>query len=453
MARESLEDKIQRGGNTARMLRNSPLGAYIYPMKSEFSNWRDEQRAWTTTAVLFDQSFHMTDVYFKGPDALRLLSDLGVNTFRNFGKNKAKQFVACNYDGYVIGDAILFAFEDDEFSLVGRPITPNWVAFHAETGGYDVTVIRDERSVANSGRRLTFRYQIQGPNALKIVEKAHGGAIDHIKFFNIGKFTIAGCPIRALNHTMSGVPGLEMTGLELVGASEQGPQVMAALLEAGQEFGLREGGSRAYPTTAIESGWIPSPVPAIYTGEQMKPFRQWLAADSWEANASIGGSYASDNIEDYYLTPWDLGYGHIVKLDHDFIGRDALERLAGQSHRRKVWLRWNDEDVARVIASSLFGGSDRAKYLETPCSNYATGPHDKVVIGDRLVGLSTYSGYTVNVGGWSSLAVVDEADATDGTPVTIVWGEENGGSAKPTVERHTQTEIRATLSTRPLITT
>jgi vanillate/3-O-methylgallate O-demethylase len=205
---ETLEDKIQRAGNPAQMLRNSPVGAYVYPMRSEFSNWRDEQRAWTTTAVLFDQSFHMTDVYFKGPDARRLLSDLGVNTFRNFGKNKAKQFVACNYDGYVISDAILFAFEDDEFSLVGRPATPNWVAFHAETGGYDVKVTRDERSVANSGRRLTFRYQLQGPNALKIIEKAHGGPIEHIKFFNMGEFMIAGCPIKALNHTMSGSPGL-----------------------------------------------------------------------------------------------------------------------------------------------------------------------------------------------------------------------------------------------------
>ena len=90
----SLEDKIQRSGNVADMLRNSPAGAYAYPMKPEYSNWRDEQRAWATTAVLFDQSFHMTDVYFRGPDALRLLSDLGVNSFRNFGKNKAKQFVA-----------------------------------------------------------------------------------------------------------------------------------------------------------------------------------------------------------------------------------------------------------------------------------------------------------------------------------------------------------------------
>ncbi len=451
MPRESLEDKITAEGNVARMLRNSPVGAYTYPMRSEFTNWRDEQRAWKTTAVVFDQSFHMTDVYFKGPDALRLLSDLGVNSFKNFGRNKAKQFIACNYDGYVIGDCILFAFDQDEFSLVGRPITPNWVAFHAETGGYDVKVTRDERSVENDGRRLTFRYQIQGPNALKIVEKAHGGTIDRIKFFNIGEFTIAGCNVKALNHTMSGVPGLEMTGLELMGPSEKGTDVMAALLDAGREYGLKEGGQRAYPTTAIESGWIPAPVPAIYTGAQMKPFREWLSADSWEANASIGGSYVSDNIEDYYLTPWDLGYGHVVKFDHAFVGRDALERLADQPHRQKVWLRWNDEDVTRAIASSFFGHDERAKYLEIPISNYATGPYDKVLLDGRLVGVSANCGYSLNVGGWSSLAMVDEADAVDGRQVTIVWGEEDGGSAKPSVERHTQTEIRASLHTQALV--
>jgi vanillate/3-O-methylgallate O-demethylase len=451
MPTESLEDKIQRSGNIARMLRNSPAGAYVYPMRPEYTNWRNEQRAWSTTAVLFDQSFHMTDVYFKGPDALRLLSDLGVNSFKNFGRSKAKQFIACNYDGYVIGDSILFAFEDDEFSLVGRPITPNWVAFHAETGDYDVTVTRDERSVANAGRRLTFRYQIQGPNALKIVEKAVGGTIDRIKFFNIGEFVIAGCPIRALNHTMSGVPGLEMTGLELMGPSEHGEAVLAALVEAGEEFGLRQGGSRAYPTTAIESGWIPSPVPAIYTGEQMKTFREWLSASSWEANASIGGSFVSDNIEDYYLTPWDLGYGHTVKFDHDFIGRAALEEFADKPHRRKVWLRWNDEDVTKVIASSLFGGDKRAKYLDLPSGNYATGPADKVLSGDRLVGLSTTVGYSVNIGSWASLAMIDDAEAVDGSEVTLVWGEEDGGTAKPSVEPHVQSTIRATINTRPLV--
>jgi vanillate/3-O-methylgallate O-demethylase len=110
------------------------------------------------------------------------------------------------------------------------------------------------------------------------------------------------------------------------------------------------------------------------------------------------------------------------------------------------------EDVEGVIASSLFGAEpERGKYLELPSSNYSTGPYDKLLIGDRVVGVSANSGYTVNVGGWSSLAMVDEAVALDGTEVTLVWGEENGGSAKPSVERHVQKRIRATISTHSLV--
>jgi vanillate/3-O-methylgallate O-demethylase len=393
----------------------------------------------------------MTDIYFKGPDVQRLLSDVGVNSFRTFGKNKAKQFVACNQDGHVIGDAILFGLEDDKVSLVGRPAAPHWVAFCAETGGYDVEVTRDERSLINRGKRLIFRYQLQGPNAQKIVEKAHGGPLPRIKFFNIGEFTIAGVPIRALNHTMTGIPGEEMTGLEMTGPVEGRDAVMEALLDAGAEFGMRQGGARSYSSTLLESGWIPSPTPAIYSGEAMKPYREWLSAQSWEANASMGGSFVSNRIEDYYQTPWDLGYGGLVKFDHDFVGRGALEELADQPHRRKVWLRWNDDDVTRIFATSMFGTDERAKSLEIPMSVYCTLPFDTVLIGDRLVGLSTFSGYTVNLGGWVSLAMIDEADARDGAEVTVVWGEEGGGTSKPTVERHVRANIRATISTTPLV--
>jgi vanillate/3-O-methylgallate O-demethylase len=73
-----------------------------------------------------------------------------------------------------------------------------------------------------------------------------------------------------------------------------------------------------------------------------------------------------------------------------------------------------------------------------------------VHLGSELVGISTRSGYTVNVGGWSSLAMVDEHYAVDGTEVIVAWGDPDGGTAKPAVERHAVTEVRAVLSTRPL---
>lgn len=81
-------------------------------------------------------------------------------------------------------------------------------------------------------------------------------------------------------------------------------------------------------------------MPALFT-DSMKAYRESLPADSFEANASLGGSFYSDNVEDYYQTPWDLGYGMHVKFDHDFIGREALEKKADQPHRQKVWLVWN----------------------------------------------------------------------------------------------------------------
>ena len=436
---KNLEEKLQLHTSPVEMLRNSPTGGYEFPFAAQFTNWRDEQEAWQKSVVIFDQSFHMTDVYFEGPDVRRLLSDVAVNTLSNFGANKAKQIVACNYDGHVIGDAILFGHTDTKVSVVGRPSVPNWVDFHAKTGGYDVKVTRDERTVSNKGQRMIYRYQIQGPNALDLIKSVHEGPFPDIKFFNLGDLKIAGRHVRALNHNMS-----RMGGLELHGPAADGPAVLEAILAAGPQFGLLRGGSRAYSTVSPESGWIPSPMPAIYSGEKMKAYREWLSADGFEACASLGGSFYSERIEDYYQTPWDLGYGKHVKFDHDFIGREALEKMANKPQRRKLWLKWNNDDVLKVFASQL-GHGPRFKYMETPNAYYSILPFDKVLVGDRMVGLSTYTVYTSNVRQWFSLAMLDE-DVADGSEVVVVWGEENGGSAKPIVERHVQTDIRATVS-------
>jgi vanillate/3-O-methylgallate O-demethylase len=76
---QNLASKITASGGPVSMLRNLQTGRYIFPVPPEHSNWRDEQAAWNKTATLFDQSFHMWDVYFKGPDVRRLLLDVTVN--------------------------------------------------------------------------------------------------------------------------------------------------------------------------------------------------------------------------------------------------------------------------------------------------------------------------------------------------------------------------------------
>jgi len=443
----SLADVLAAATNTVELLRNSQTGANVFPgVPPEFTNWRDEQQAWQTTCVLFNQSFHMNDLAVEGPDALRLLSRLGVNSFDGFGVDRAKHFVPCSPDGYVIGDVILFALAENRFNLVGRAPALNWVTYHAETGGYDVEVELDLRTASRSdGRRRSYRFQLQGPNAMQVIEKALGQSPPELRFFHTTTVAIAGKIAGALRHGMVGQPGWE-----LFGPWDDGEAVREALLAAGEEFGLRQVGGRAYSSNTLESGWIPSPLPAVYSGESMKAYREWLPAAGYEGSASIGGSFRSDEIEDYYFTPWDLGYGSYVKFDHDFIGREALERMAEGEHRQKVTLALDDEDVTRTIGT-MFQKTERAKFMDWPSAVYSMHPFDTVAVDGETVGVSTWIGYSSNEGKMLTLAVLDAEHAEPGTEVTFVWGEEGGGTSKPTVEPHVQVEIGAVVSPVPYV--
>src|SRR5215210_1824360 len=248
MSHRNLEEALQAAGSA--LARNSQIGPYVYPaVPSEFSNWRDEQVAWRETSALFDQSHHMTDLTIEGPDVMRLLSAVGVNSFETFEPGKAKQLVVCNPDGFVIGDGILFFLDENKVRLFGRPSGHNWVQYHGETGAYDVTFDRDERTAVNpTGGRQLYRFQVQGPTALQVLEKATGAPLPEIKFFNLGWLDIAGHRVRALHHGMSGT-----AGLELFGPYGEGDDVRAAIVEAGEgELGLRQVGSRVYATNTLE---------------------------------------------------------------------------------------------------------------------------------------------------------------------------------------------------------
>lgn len=449
MAAKTLEDVLNSVKNPVELLRNQQTGPNVYPgVPAEYTNWRDEQQAWQNTCVLFNQSYHMADLAVEGPDALKLLSYLSMNSYKGFEPNKAKQFVPVTPEGYVIGDVILFYLAENKFNLVGRAPALNWVMFHAATGKYDVKVELDQRSALRTdGKRKSYRFQVQGPNAMKVIEKAIGKKPEELKFFNMTELTIGGKKVRALRHGMAGQPGWE-----LFGPWEEGEEVRQALIKAGEDYGMRLVGGRAYSSNALESGWIPSPLPAIYTGEGTKAYRQWLPANGYEATCSIGGSFDSNNIEDYYFTPWDMAYGGFMKFDHDFIGREALEKKAKGPHRKKVTLALENEDVTRVLGTQ-FQKHNRAKFMDWPSAVYCMHPFDRVMVDGKTVGLSTWIGYSSNEGKMLTLAVLDEEYAEPGTEVIFLWGEANGGSRKPTVEKHMQTTMRAVVSPSPYVET
>jgi vanillate/3-O-methylgallate O-demethylase len=447
----SLSDVMAKHANPVEMLRNSRIGMYVYPVVTpEFRNWRLEQQAWRDGAVLFDQSHHMDELIVEGPQAEEFLSFHGINAFSNFTLNRAKHYVPVTPAGNVIGDHIIFREREDKFILVGRAPTSNWLMFCAAWGKWNVRIKHDPRSTSRpEGERVLrthYRYQIQGPEAPKVFEKMNGGPIPDIKFFHVDTINIGSKKVQALRHGMSGAPGLEIWG-----PYDDKHYIMSTILQAADEAGvdLVQCGSRAYSTNTLESGWIPSPLPAIYTGDGMlADYRDWLGADMYEAAGAIGGSFVSDNIEDYYVNPFELGYDFYIgwKKD-DFIGKSALQKMKEKGgNRKKATFEWNKEDVLKVIASAFEEGTPY-KWIDFPQPNYASSSADMVMHGDKMVGMSMFNGYSWNERCVLSLGVVDQSVEV-GDVLTLKWGEPDD-TAKTSTEKHKQAEIRVRVSPTP----
>ena len=218
MKEKSLEDLLQTVGNPATMLRNSQIGAYVYPVvPTEYSNWRDEQLPGVRLPFSSTNLTTWSTCMWKVPTPSKCSPILGTNSFAKFPVNRAKQFSPCSYDGYVIGDGILFHLEENRLVFVGRAPVANWLQFHGETGGYNVRVEKDDRSPSNPRRQSRLfavvtatRFRVR--TRRRSSRSCNGGPLPEIKFFNMDVINIAGRKVRALRHGMAGAPGLEVRG-------------------------------------------------------------------------------------------------------------------------------------------------------------------------------------------------------------------------------------------------
>lgn len=440
---ETLAEAITRAGSPVELLRNQNWPAFTFPVAPEFTNWRDEQRAWNTSVALMDQSHHMTQLFLHGKDLIGLLESISPNTFKTFRAGVAKQLISVNADGYLIGDGILFYNHEGEDGLVliGHHVLIDWVRFNVEkaaAAGKDVHCRLEPNSHMRQGPPTFYRYELQGPDADRVMEKVFGGPVPEIKFFHIGDVTIAGRPVKALRHGMAGQPGFEFYG-----PWEDNEIVLNALMDAGAEFDIRRVGAKAYSSSPMESGWVPTPFPAIFD-DDFAEYRQWLPASR---AGSVAGSLSSPDIHDYYMTPFDLGLGRSVRFDHDFHGRAALEKIAEAPARRKVTLLWDAADVAAVVQSQMEPGAP-GKFLDFPKARYGLYQMDEVRKDGALVGISTDAGYVAYDQLYMSLATLDN-DIPDGAKVEVVWGEDPVTQKDSVDQNHRQMIIHATVAPAP----
>lgn len=443
-ARTSLETLIGQAGGAVSMLRGSSIGPYVFPgIPPEFTNWQEEVRAWRDSVALLELSYHMAELHLRGPDALELLKRVAINKFDPFKVLRGKQVVCANPDGYMIGDAILFREEEEFFRVVGAPFAADWIEYNASISGLRVEATRNVSWSVVQAPRDVFRVQVQGPNALPLMREVTGGTLPEIAFFGIGEFQIAGVAVRALRHGMAGEPGFE-----IYGPWDKQQKVREALEKAGEAYDMRKVGALAYSTTGTQSGWMPMPLPAIYDGAAMKPYREWLDQYFLESVASLGGSFESGKISDYYVDPVEVGYGMLADPSRDYIGRDALLERVRDPRRKKVTFVWDRDDAMACLRSGLFDPpSTRAKSVGVPNPMYATFQYDAVMKGGNLVGLSQWCCHTPNGATFISLGTVDVALAEPGTELTLLWGEP--GSSRRTVEPHVLREIKVKVAPAP----
>jgi glycine cleavage system aminomethyltransferase T len=430
MAVPSLQDGIDQAGSAVALLWK-PGSAPWTPevIEPEYAGWRQEQAAWHDGVSISDLSHHMSDTFIAGRDATRLLAAVSANNYENFAVGQAKQFIPVAEDGNILTDGILLRAAEHEYILSGVSPAQEWVRYHAGQGGWDVSCVTDPPSGWRGGAdpRL-FRFQVQGPLADDLVARAFG-PLPHTRFFHAVPVTLAGREFRALRHNMAA-----QAGYEFIGQWQDGAAVKEALMTAGDPLGLVHVGALAYPTSGVESGWIAAPVPAVYTGPRLADYRRYLGLYSFEGQNPLHGSFFSESIEDYYVSPWELGYGRSISLGHDFIGRDALLAARVTVQRAKVTLVFDPSDAALAVAPGKDLALSNGRY--------------RVEAGGELAGMAYHTASLDPLGAVLALAVLDNRYTAPGTQVTVSWGEHPGPGTAPDADLGFP-RIRATVAQAP----
>jgi aminomethyltransferase len=264
-----------------------PFAGYNMPVSYEGVNI--EHQTVREKLGVFDVS-HMGEFLISGENALRLIQKISSNDASKLTDGKAQYSTMPNKDGGIVDDLIIYRLEADKYLLVVNASNIdkdwNWISQHNDV---DATMrdMSDELSLL----------AIQGPKAAEAMQSLTSIDLQNMKFYTFEVGTFAGVEkviVSATGYTGSG-------GFEIYFKNEDAPQIWAAVMEAGEEFGIKPIGLAARDTLRLEMGY------------------------------SLYGNDINDT-----TSPIEAGLGWITKFSKDFINSEALKKQKEEGPKRKL---------------------------------------------------------------------------------------------------------------------
>lgn len=355
------ETPADTGGETSYQLHHTSLidihrslgarliefGGWLMPV--HYTGILDEHRAVRERAGLFDLS-HMGELFVEGDDAGDALAAALVSDPRTLAVGRAQYSMLCAPDGGVIDDLIVYRVGPERFLVVANASNATIVSDELVARLGKWRAVLDDRSLATS------LVAIQGPRAAEVLAPLTDVDVAGLRYYAMGEGQVAGIPALVARTGYTGEDGFEV----FVDWA-RGPEIWTALAKAGEGAGVIACGLGARDTLRLEAGM------PLYGNEL-----------------------------DRATNPFEAGLGRVVKLDKpgDFVGRDALARVAGDGPRRKlVGLTITGRGIARH--------------------------GHPVFAGDRPTGVVTSGTHSPSLGRPIAMAYLAPGDAEPGTILSV----------------------------------
>lgn len=276
-----------------------------FEMPIMFSSIKEEHQAVRQNVGMFDVS-HMGEIRIEGPDALEQVQNLVTNDVSKIKVGQAQYNLLCLENGGVVDDLLVYRLDEDAYWLVvnASNIEKDEAHIRQFVSG-DVTVTNESDEYG--------QIAIQGPNAEAVLQTITNVALDEVGFFQFINGDVAGV---ASIISRSGYTGED--GFEIYARAEG----ISAIWEALEAEGVTPCGLGSRDTLRFEA---------------------CLPLYGHELDESV--------------TPFEANLNFAVKLDTDFIGKEALATQKENMPNRMVGLRLLGRGIARQGAQVEIDGN------------------------------------------------------------------------------------------------